>query len=114
MAIEDSVREIFGQAIAEFANSPDFQDLIAGRLGPAQVRAFIRNLFLPHYQSAHILAFAYALLANEASALIKDNMLEEMGEAEGEESHPSLLLKLARGVGLSDEEIADLVAASEE
>ena len=61
MTTEERVREILGQAIAEFVNSTDFQDLIAGRLGPAQVRAFVRNLFLPHYQSAHILAFAFPL-----------------------------------------------------
>jgi muconate cycloisomerase len=73
----------------------------------------MRNLFLPHYQSAHILAFGYALLASEASELIKANMLEEMGQT-GEEAHPKLLLRLLEGAGFGESEVAALIDASRE
>ena len=113
MEVQERIRTIFDQAIAEFTASKPYQDLLAGRATPEEVRAFIRNLFLPHFQSAHILAFAYALLASDASELIKGNLLEELGEG-GEEAHPQLLLKLVKGVGLTEAEIAVLVADSQE
>jgi L-Ala-D/L-Glu epimerase len=113
MQAQDRIRVIFDQAIAELTGSQPYQDLLLGRASREGVRAFIRHLFLPHYQSAHILAFAYALLASEASELIKENLLEELGE-QGGEAHPKLLLKLARGVGFSEAEVAGLIADSQE
>ena len=101
-------------AIGEFADHPAYLKLLSGSLSPLELRDFIRHLFVPHYQATHIIAFVYALLPGSASEMIKENLLEELGAKPGEEPHPQLLIELAKGTGLSDAEIQDLVTASEQ
>jgi len=113
-AVEELARKAFERAISDFVESAPYRDFIEGRLDERQIRGLVHDLFLPHYQSAHIIAFAYSLLANESSDLLKENLLEEMGEEEGEEAHPDLLIRLARGAGYDDAGIAGLIAESRE
>jgi len=114
MEADARIGQAFDGAIAEFVGSGPFQDLLGGRLTREAIRRFVAALFVPHYQSAHILAFGYALLTSEASDLLKQNMLEEMGADAAGTPHPQLLIELAKGAGFSESEVAGLAEASQE
>jgi len=100
----------YEKATAEFIESREFQTLVAGQASPEFVREFARNVFRTHYLSAHIVALCFAALPSHAAALLKENLLEEMGRSEDEPPHSALLLKLAEGIGCTPAQIDRLIA----
>jgi L-Ala-D/L-Glu epimerase len=110
MIAVDQINQAFAQATREFRDSPEYQDLVSGRASPEATREFLRNVFRTHYLSSHIVALCFASLPSGAAALLKENLLEEMGRSEDEKPHSALLLELARGVGFSETEIDQLAA----
>ena len=103
------IRSVYEKATAEFTESREFRTLVAGHASPDFVRQFLFNVFRTHYLSAHIVALCFAALPSEAAALLKENLLEEMGHSEDEPPHSALLLKLAEGIGCSQQEIDNLI-----
>jgi len=106
----DQINQAFDQATREFRDSPEYQVLVSGRASPEAVREFLRNVFCTHYLSSHIVALCFASLPSSAAALLKENLLEEMGRSEDEKPHSALLLELARGIGFAEDEIDRLIA----
>jgi len=102
------VRSAFEKATFELIDSREFQALLSGQASPEFVREFARNVFRTHYLSAHIVALCFAALPSDAAALLRENLLEEMGHAD-EPPHSALLLKLAEGIGCSHQEIDQLI-----
>ena len=109
MISRKQIRAAYEQASSEFTESREFQLLVSGQAGPAFVREFIRNVFRTHYLSAHIVALCFAALPSQAAALIKENLLEEMGHTPEEPPHSALLLELAEGCGFTASEIDGLI-----
>ena len=103
------VRAAYEKATAEFIESRQFQILVSGRASADFVHQFLLNVFRTHYLSAHIVALCFAALPSNAAALLKENLLEEMGHSEDEPPHSALLLKLAEGIGYSPQEIDKLI-----
>jgi pyrroloquinoline quinone (PQQ) biosynthesis protein C len=111
MNIQQKIVEVFGKATTDFLSSPSLQELLSGKSTRAELLIFISNVFTTHYLSSHIVAFCFASLPSEASALLKENLSEEMGHAD-EEAHSVLLLKLAKGAGFTDSDIEQLIDES--
>lgn len=110
MISADRITQAFDNATREFRDSAEYQSLVSGRAAPETAREFLRNVFRTHYLSSHIVALCFASLPSSAAALLKENLMEEMGRSEHEKPHSALLLELARGVGFADSEINGLVA----
>jgi muconate cycloisomerase len=110
MISAQQISDAFDKATQEFAASPDYVALISGEAGSEVLRAFIANVFRTHYLSSHIVALCYAVLpSGSTAALLKENLLEEIGRSETERAHCELLLELARGAGFSQQEIDALI-----
>lgn len=109
MITAERIRAIFDQATSEFANSAEYRELTSGTAQREFALEFIRNIFRTHYLSSHIVALCFAALPSSAAALLRENLLEEMGHSEDEPPHSALLLKLAAGVGFSQQEIDGLI-----
>src|SRR5437667_3243932 len=109
MITAQQIRDVYEKASSEFAASASYRHLLGGQADADEVRDFIRNVFLTHYLSSHIVALCFASLPSQAAVLLKENLLEEMGRSETEKPHSALLLKLARGAGFSEKEIDGLV-----
>jgi hypothetical protein len=105
----EQITEIFENATREFRDSAEYQELVSGRAAPEAAREFIRDVFRTHYLSSHIVALCFAALPSNTTALLKENLMEEMGRSEEEKPHSALLLELARGTGFSEKEIGCLV-----
>ena len=103
------IRTAYENATAEFIESRQFQTLVSGHASADFVRQFLLNVFRTHYLSAHIVALCFAALPSNAAALLKENLLEEMGHSADEPPHSALLLKLAEGIGCSPQEIDQLI-----
>lgn len=103
------IRALYEYATAQFIESREFQVLVSGRASADFVHQFLLNVFRTHYLSAHIVALCFAALPSNAAALLKENLLEEMGHSEDEPPHSALLLKLAEGIGCSPQEIDKLI-----
>ena len=106
----NQINQAFDQATREFRDSSEYQDLVAGRASPETAREFLFNVFRTHYLSSHIVALCFASLPSGAAELLKENLMEEMGRSEDEQPHSALLVKLARGIGLAEDEIDRLIA----
>jgi L-alanine-DL-glutamate epimerase-like enolase superfamily enzyme/pyrroloquinoline quinone (PQQ) biosynthesis protein C len=106
----DQITQAFDRATRELRESPEYQDLLAGRAAPEAAREFLCNVFRTHYLSAHIVALCFASLPSAAAELLKENLLEEMGRSDDEKPHSALLLDLARGIDLAENEIERLIA----
>jgi hypothetical protein len=105
----EQISKVFENATREFMESPEYRDLVSGQATPAAAREFICDVFRTHYLSSHIVALCFASLPSNAAALLKENLLEEMGRSEEEKPHSALLLELARGAGFSAKDIERLV-----
>jgi pyrroloquinoline quinone (PQQ) biosynthesis protein C len=103
------ITDIFEHATLDFRDSPAYRDLVSGEASAKSVREFIADVFRTHYLSSHIVALCFASLPSSAAALLKENLLEEMGRSEEEKPHSALLIKLAQGTGFSEKEIDALV-----
>jgi muconate cycloisomerase len=110
MIATERIRAVYENATDEFTKSAEFAALVSGQAAPEFVREFARNVFRTHYLSAHIVALCFAALPSNAAALLKENLLEEMGRSEDEPPHSTLLLKLAEGIGCTPDEIDRLIA----
>jgi len=111
MNIQQKTVEVFGKATTDLMSSSSLQKLLSGKSTRSELREFISNLFTTHYLSSHIVAFCFAFLPSDASTLLKENLLEEMGHAD-EEAHSALLLKLAKGAAFTDGDIEQLIDKS--
>jgi len=109
MITAERIRTVYQHATDEFLESSEFAALVSGQAAPEFVREFARNVFRTHYLSAHIVALCFAALPSNAAALLKENLLEEMGRSENDPAHSTLLLKLAEGTGCSPQEIDKLI-----
>lgn len=109
MIATEQIRSVFEKATTVFTDSREFQTLVSGQASQEFVREFLRNVFRTHYLSAHIVALCFAALPSDAAPLLKENLLEEMGHSEDEPPHSALLLKLADGIGCSEDEINNLI-----
>ena len=98
----------FDNATRAFRGSAEYRGLVAGDASPQAVREFTGNVFRTHYLSSHIVALCFAALPADAAALLKENLLEEMG-SEREQPHSALLLEMARGLGFDQREIDELI-----
>jgi hypothetical protein len=87
MISAEQITEIFEHATREFRDSAEYQELIFGRAAPESAREFIRNVFRTHYLSSHIVALCFASLPSNAVALLKENLMEEIGRSEEEKPH---------------------------
>src|SRR5207249_10695753 len=110
MITAQQIRDVYEKASSEFAASASYRHLLGGQADADEVRDFIRNVFLTHYLSSHIVALCSASLPSDAASLLKENLLEEMGRSEAEKPHSALLLELARGAGFSEQEFQGLIA----
>jgi muconate cycloisomerase len=110
MIATQQITKAFVNATREFQESAEYRALVSGSATPAAALEFLRNVFRTHYLSSHIVALCFAALPSSASALLKENLLEEMGRSESEEPHSALLLEMARAVGLAANEIDALIA----
>jgi L-alanine-DL-glutamate epimerase-like enolase superfamily enzyme/pyrroloquinoline quinone (PQQ) biosynthesis protein C len=109
MISTEQIRAAYENATEEFTESAEFRQLISGQASTEFVREFLRNVFRTHYLSSHIVALCFAALPSSAGALLKENLLEEMGRSENEPAHATLLLKLAEGIGFTPNEIEVLI-----
>jgi L-Ala-D/L-Glu epimerase len=109
MISPEQITEIFENATREFRDSAEYQELVFGRAAPEAAREFICDVFRTHYLSSHIVALCFAALPSNTTALLKENLMEEMGRSDEEKPHSALLLELARGTGFSEKEIECLV-----
>jgi pyrroloquinoline quinone (PQQ) biosynthesis protein C len=109
MIAEQYIRAAYENAATEFIESAEFEALVSGQASSEFVREFLRNVFRTHYLSSHIVALCYASLPSKAAALLRENLLEEMGHSEDEPPHSALLLKLAEGMGFTADEIESLI-----
>ncbi len=105
----ERITQAFDLATREFRESAEYQSLVSGRASEEAAREFIRNVFRTHYLSSHIVALCFAALPSSAAALLKENLMEEMGRSDDEKPHSALLLELARGVGFGESEIDQLI-----
>jgi L-alanine-DL-glutamate epimerase-like enolase superfamily enzyme/pyrroloquinoline quinone (PQQ) biosynthesis protein C len=110
MISAETISQAFGDATREFSESSEYRQLTSGEATVEVAREFLRNVFRTHYLSSHIVALCFASLPSSAAELLKGNLLEEMGRSEQEKPHSALLLEMARGIGLSDDEIEQLIA----
>jgi muconate cycloisomerase len=110
MISAETISQAFGDATREFSESSEYRQLTSGQATVEVAREFLRNVFRTHYLSSHIIALCFASLPSSAAELLKENLLEEMGRSEQEKPHSALLLEMAHGVGLSDDEIEQLIA----
>lgn len=108
MISTDEIRALYEQATGDFVASRHYQTLIGGTASADFVRQFLLNVFRTHYFSAHIVALCFAALPSSTAALLKENLLEEMGHGD-EPPHSALLLKLAEGIGCTQPEIERLI-----
>jgi muconate cycloisomerase len=109
MITTERIRAVYQSATDEFTNSDEFIALVSGQASPKFVREFARCVFRTHYLSAHIVALCFAALPSDAAALLRENLLEEMGHGD-EPPHSALLVKLAEGIGCSQTEVDQLIA----
>src|SRR5688572_2640282 len=109
MISAEQITEAFDSATRQFRQSDEYQELVAGSANLEVAREFLRDVFRTHYLSSHIVALCFASLPSTAAALLKENLLEEMGRSEEEKPHSALLIELACGAGFPPKEIEDLV-----
>jgi pyrroloquinoline quinone (PQQ) biosynthesis protein C len=109
MIVIEQLRALYESATNDFTVSPEYQNLRSGEASIEFVREFLRNVFRTHYLSAHIVALCFAALPSAAGALLKENLLEEMGRSADEPAHSTLLLKLAEEIGFTPVEIDGLI-----
>ena len=88
MITAQQIRDVYEKASSEFAASASYRHLLGGQADADEVRDFIRNVFLTHYLSSHIVALCFASLPSDAASLLKENLLEEMGRSEAESRIP--------------------------
>lgn len=102
------ITEVFAAATDAFRAAEIYRALVSGEASHEIAREFICNVFRTHYLSAHIVALCFASVPSKSSALLKENLLEEMGGGDHGAPHAALLVELARGAGFAEEEIASL------
>jgi hypothetical protein len=94
------IRAVYENATTEFIESAKFEALVSGQASSEFFREFVRNVFRTHYLSSHIVALCYASLPSTAAAVLRENLLEEMGRSEDEPPHSALLRnRQGRNVG---------------
>ena len=104
MDVAAYVRDRWNEQALELTSYPHFVALESGRAEPADYDRFIANIFRTHQNSPQFFGFLLSVAAPSTREQVAHNLLEELGvEEEDGESHPSLLLALIEGAGLSAE-----------
>jgi L-Ala-D/L-Glu epimerase len=114
MSRQESVTWVLEETITGALADSRFQSILDGRTRKSNLRTFFRHFIVTHLNSVQILSFLYSVAPPEATDLVKENLLEEMGLEESVRSHPDLLLDLARGLGFTHQEITQMVVESQE
>ncbi len=114
MTVEETITDAFEQALAGFQADARFQLLLSGGMSRGALSGFCRRFIITHLNSVQLLAFLYSVSPRNIAALVRENLLEEMGLEQGGEAHPELLVTLARGLGYSDADIAALHTAADQ
>ena len=114
MTMEMAINQAVERSIVEAMADSRIQALLAGRMRRAELKGFFRHFIVTHLNSIQILSFLHSLAPPDASGLVRENLLEEMGLDEGDRAHPDLLLDLATGIGFTKQETDQLMAESRE
>ena len=114
MTLEDTVSGIIERTTAEALADSRLQALLSGRMGRSQLTQFFQHFMVTHLNSVQVLSFLFSVAPPDGTELVRENLLEEMGLEEAEKSHPEMLLDLARGLGFTDQRIAQLRAEAGE
>ena len=115
MTVEETITDAFERALTEFQEDARFGLLLSGSMNRDAMVGFSRRFIVTHLNSVQLLAFLYSVSPRNIAALVRENLLEEMGlEQEGGVAHPDLLVTLARGLGCSDADIAALHTAADQ
>ena len=110
MSLQTTVTDAIEKNIAAALDDSRIRKLLEGQMPMRQVRDFFRHFIVTHLNSVQVLSFLNTVVPDESSALVRENLLEEMGLEEAEHSHPELLLDLARGFGAGEGESRKLEA----
>ena len=86
-----------------FIAHPTFRALEAGSAPASAYERLAGRIARTHLHSARFLAFLVAVSPPSAFEALRDNMLEELGEHEGEPSHADMLREGLRLAGLGDQ-----------
>ena len=114
MSVEDAVKGLMERTTSEALADKRVQALLSGEMSREDLRVFFRNFIVTHLNSVQILSFLFSVAPREASELVKENLLEEMGLEESEKSHPAMLIDLAQGLGFSQHDILQLSVDADE
>lgn len=97
------VEALFQRNLEELVGCAEFRALEDGRATPQDYDRFLCAVFETHQTSPHFFGFLFGLAPPGSAARLRENLLEELGlAADGEESHPDLLVRLLEGAGLAD------------
>lgn len=98
----------------QLTRHPTYDAFIAKKASRNDALAFVHLVCKSHLRSPHILAFLYAIAPPDSRLHLEHNLLEELGrEHDGEPSHPELLRRLGKAIGLSDLLWSQLEASAE-
>ena len=114
MPLEQTIGGVIERTITDALADRRFRDLRAGRMPRQALHTFARHFIITHLNSVQVLSFLHALAPPDASELVRENLLEEMGMEEGEQAHLDLLMDLARGLDFDEPQIARLIAEAQE
>ena len=114
MTVEEMVVGALEEATSEALEDQRLRRLISGQMTREELRKFFRHFIVTHLNSVQILSFLLSLAPRDAAGLVRENLLEEMGLAEGEKAHPEMLVDLAQGLGFSHGDILQLSAEADE
>ena len=114
MTVEETVSKILERTTSEVLADKRLQAMLSGGMSQKDMRGFFRNFIITHLNSVQVLSFLFSMASRDASEIVKENLLEEMGMEEGEKAHPEMLIDLAQGLGLSQQDILRLSVEADE
>ena len=114
MTTRATVEKLYKSQTEEFSTCSQFQALETGKAISKEYEDFLANLCKTHMQSPKILGFLFALSPPRSTENVKHNLLEELGLEEVEESHPDLLKKMMKVIGLNESKLKLLEEEAQE
>lgn len=114
MDIRSHVEKTYQAQTEAFSNSPQFQAHETGKVAKTKYSTLLANISITHMQSPKILAFLFSISPPNSTDRVKQNLLEELGYEEAEESHPDLLRNVMKGAGFDDTTIKRLEQTAQE
>ena len=114
MSVEEMIGAVIHETTSEALEDKRIRRLVSGKMTQEELRRFFHHFIVTHLNSVQILSFLLSVAPTDASGLVKENLLEEMGMDESERAHPEMLSDLARGLGFSPGDILVLSAEADE